>query len=32
MNIVAIWKLFALTGDPRFYLIYKHLLSNKFTF
>jgi len=28
MNIAAIWNLFAKTGDPRFYLLYR-LLSER---
>jgi len=30
MNITAIWSLFALTGDPRFYVIYRLLTEHEF--
>ncbi len=30
MNVTAIWNLFAMTGDPRFYLIYRLLTKQGF--
>ncbi len=30
MNATAIWSLFAVTGDPRFYVIYRLLTESGF--